>query len=599
MSYDNTVRFLFTATDRVTKVVQGISASIGGLTKGVGAGLTGGVGGVAASFLGNLGSAAVLGGIGMATQGIQKMTGAMNEAVSAQTSFITTASGLGNSLGVPIKESKALLETLQKDLSQAAAVLPGENRDYLAVLNMLSDTVATGFKGDIEGFKGAITDITTRTAALASTVPNLSGEAAGQTMEMLMQGNTLTSLKRLDLFQKNAPLKNALEREMKAANLGDKEWAKATLQQRIAVIQKALKATATDELFSEFQDTAESLIQGMKTAIFDMQTGIFGFMRRVSSREDRTVLDAFTEVLKRLRTLGAAGNRLAKALGFTFDPMETLIDVMDGVNNFLGNIAYQMDISPPELAVDNVLGFVGDWLSGMFSNALKGVKSIDSGFLAKGVDIIGNFVQGINWVTVGRFLGVTIWKLALATVRAIPSLVVGAAKLGVGILQLAEGLIIGVLEGAATSIYNAFVKPIVDFFKRIGSWWDKLKSSIPNLGGVGQAVQTVASVVTNPVGAAIDLGKKVLGLGDDKDKVPGQPPANADKVNAANKVASPIKPVEPGKTVQKTASNNTQTNTIAGLTINAANAGTPQEIASVVIEELNRQLNFKVAQQLA
>jgi hypothetical protein len=598
MSYDNTVSFLFTATDRVTRTVNNIKSSISGLT---GSAAPGGVGGVAASFLGNLGSSAVLGGISLATQGIQRMTGAMNDAVSAQTAFITTASGLGNSLGVPMKESKALLETLQKDLSTVAAVLPGENKDYLAVLNMLSDTVATGFKGDIEGFKGAILDITKRTAALGSTIPGLSGEASGQTMEMLMNGNTLTSLKRLDLFQKNAPLKNALEREMKAANLEDKNWTRATLKQRIAVIQKALKATATDELFSEFQDTAESLMQGMKNAIFDMQTGVFGFMRRVGSREDRTVLDAFTEVLKRIRTLGSAGNRLARALGFSFDPMETLIDVMDGVNNFLGNIAYQLDISPPELAVSNVIGFIGEWVSGMFSKAVEGVKGLDSSFLGKGVDMIGHFVGNINWTTVGRLLGNTVWKMLIGLVRAIPNVAITVGKIAVGLVQIVSGFVIGVVEGIGQSLYNLFLKPIVDFFNRMRAWWDKLKSSMPNLGGVGNAVQAVANVVTNPVGAAINLGKKVLGIGDNKDKplAPGQPPVNADKVNAANKVASPIKPVEPVKTVQKTASNNTQTNTIAGLTINAANAGTPQEIASVVIEELNRQLNFKVAQQLA
>ncbi len=593
MLNNNTVQFIFTAVDRVTQVAQGITQSISGMAGKVGGG------GIAASFLGNLGATAVFKGLELVSQGYQQVTGSITDAMSAQTSFLSTASALGGSLGVPLDKSKALLESLQKDMSNAAAALPGENKDYLAVLNMVSDTVATAFKGDIVGFKEAVSDITKRTAALGSTVPGLSGEASGQTMEMLMQGNTLQSLKRLDLFQKNAPLKNALEREMQAAGIADKKWTQATLKQRIAVIQKALKATATDDLFNEFSDTAESIIQGMKTKLLDMQTGIFGVMRRVNTRQDRTALDAFTEVLKRIRTLGSAGNRLAKSLGFAIDPMEALIDFFDGLNNFLGNIVYQIDTSTPNLALDSIVAYLGEWVTGLFTKAINGVKSIDSGFLSRAVGLVGQFVANINWVQVGRFLGNTVWKLLLAIIRAIPDVAVLAGRLAQGFVQLVEGLVLGVIEGIGVSLYNLFVKPIIDFFTKIRGWWDRLKSSIPNLGSIGQVASTVANVVTNPVGAAIDLGKKVLGIGGDtKATQPGLPaPGNptADKVNSVNKVT----PVQPSKTVQKVASNTTQSNTIQGLTINASNAGTPQEIASVVIEELNRQLQFKVSQQLA
>lgn len=591
MNYDNTVKFLFTATDNVTRVVSGIRSSISGLT-----GSTGGGGGLAmASFMGNLGSAAVLGSIQMVTQGVQKLTGAVQEASSAQTQFITTASALGGSLGIPIDKSKALLETVQKDLSLAAAKLPGENRDYLAVLNQLSGTVAKEFKGNVNGFQEAVKDVTIRTAALGSTIPGLTGEASGMTMNRLISGGGgWGELKQLDLLQKSQPLREAIEASAKQEGISMAKWQQASTAQRLKVVQRALKTVATDELFNEFQDTAESLMQSMKSSLFDMQTGLFGFMRRVTSRQDRNALDAFTDVLKRIKNLAAAGNRLAKSLGIAIDPMEGLIDLFDGISNLLGNINYQLDISKPSQALDNVVAYLGEWIGGVFRNAIKGVKSIDSGFLARIWGLIGTFIQNVDWMALGRAIGNALWKLTLAIVRAIPNFLSTAGKIANGLLLVVEGIVIGVIEGIGQSLYNLFVKPIVDFFQRIRQWWDKLKNSIPNLSSLTSTVGTAVNAVTNPVGAAMDLGKSLLNnvLGGDKK---GQTTSPQDKVNATNKVT----PVAPSKTVQPVSNNQQASNTINGLTIQANSASSPHEIASVVIDELNRRLNFKVSQQLA
>lgn len=592
MSYDNTVKFLFTATDNVTRVVQGINNSLSSLT-----GSKSSMGGVAASFLGNLGSAAVIGSIGIVTQGFQKLTGSIGEASQAQTQFITTASGLSNSLGVPIDKSKALLETLQKDLSVAAASLPGENRDYMAVLNQLSGTVAKEFKGNTDGFQQAVKDLTIRTAALGSTIPGLTGDASGMTINRLISGGGgWGELKQLDLLQKNQQLREAIESSAKEEGLSMAKWQQYTTAQRLKVVQKALKTVATDALFNEFQDTAESIMQSMKSSLFDMQTGVFGFMRRVGSREDRSALDAFTTVLKRVQNLGKAGNRLAKTVGFVIDPMEGLIDMFDSIGNLLGNITYVIDVSKPKDALNNVAGYLGQWVGEMFRNAVKGVKTIDSGFLAKIWNMVANFITNVDWMALGKFLGVTIWKLTLALIRAIPALLNVAGIAGNALLSIAEGILIGIVEGIGVSLYNLFVKPLVDFFNKAKVWWDKLKSSIPNMSGITNAVATAANVVTNPVGTLLDVGKNVLNgvLGK-----PGQPtptaPTNADKVNSANKVT----PVAPGKTVQPVSNNNQASNTINGLTIQANSASNPHEIASVVIDELNRRLNFKVSSQLA
>lgn len=590
MNYDNTVRFLFTATENVNRVVAGITKSLDNLAGGQGQARR-----QVGTFMDNLKANLVMKSLEIATMGVQKLTGAIGQAMSAQTQFITTASALGGSLEIPIDKSKALLETVQKDLSIAAAKLPGENRDYLAVLNQLSGTVAKEFKGNVDGFQEAVKDVTIRTAALGSTIPGLTGEASGMTMNRLISGGGgWGELKQLDLLQKSQPLREAIEASAKQEGISMAKWQQATTAQRLKVVQRALKTVATDELFNEFQDTAESLIQSMKSSLFDMQTGLFGFMRRVSSRQDRNALDAFTDVLKRIKNLSAVGSRLAKSLGFAIDPMEGLIDLFDGVANLLGNINYQLDVSKPTQALDNVVAYLGQWIGDVFKGAVKGVKTIDSGFLSRIFGLVATFVQNVDWMALGRAIGVTLWKVLVALVRAIPNFLSAVGKIGNGLLLIIEGIVIGVIEGIGQSLYNLFVKPIVDFFERIRRWWDKLKSSIPNLSSITGAVGAAVNVITNPVGAAVDLGKTLLNnvLGGDKK---GQTTSPQDKVNATNKV----NPVAPSKTVQPVSNNQQANNTINGLTIQANSASNPQEIASVVIEELNRRLNFKVSQQLA
>src|SRR5574338_380551 len=287
MQLPKALTITITAIDHATRVLGRVNTAVAGVAK-TGNSATGQMSGFMASLAGNLGAAAITTSLGAISQGFNSVKSSIQGAIQEQTTFITSSAALVDPLGTTLDKAKGIMDNLQTELSQAAAVLPGENKDYIAVLNMLSDTVATQFKGDIGGFKDTVLDITKRTAALASTVQGLSGEAAGQIMEMLMAGNTMSSLKKLDLFQKNAPLRNALERQIKDAGLEGDKWTKATTKQRLEVIQKALKVAATDELFAEFEGTAESIIQSMKSKLVDMRTGIFGMMRKVDLREGRT-----------------------------------------------------------------------------------------------------------------------------------------------------------------------------------------------------------------------------------------------------------------------------------------------------------------------
>lgn len=602
MQLPKALTITITAIDHATRVLGNVSNAVAGVAK-TGNSATGQMSGFMASLAGNLGAAAITSSLGAISQGFNNVKASIQGAIQEQTTFITSSAALVEPLGTTLDKAKGIMDNLQIELSQAAAVLPGENRDYIAVLNMLSDTVATQFKGDIGGFKDTVLDITKRTAALASTVPGLSGEAAGQTMEMLMSGNTMTSLKRLDLFQKNAPLRNALERQIKDAGLEGDKWTKATTKQRLEVIQKALKVAATDELFAEFEGTAESIIQSMKNKLIDMRTGIFGMMRKVDLREGRTVLDAFTEVLKRIRSLGAAGARLAKALGFSFDPMAALIDVFDGLNTMLGNITYQLDISTPQEAITDVITSIGDSISQTIRSAVNGMKAIDSVVLSRVLSSMRTLIGSIDWLSVGRGVGVFIWKLALALIRALPAAGKLVGTVINGILAAVAGLVIGILEAAGDSLYKVFVQPIVTFFDKVKQWFQRLTGFIPKLSnpfqGVGNVVSNVVNNIpgTDLVKSGLSAGAKLLGIGgDNKTNVITNP--NADKVNKDNKV-KPITPVDPKATAQPVSTSTSSSNTIQSLTIQATTPQDAQGIASTVIEELDRLLNFQMANSLA
>lgn len=601
MQLPKALTITITAIDRASRVIGKVNSSIAGMVRARND--VEKQSGEGDSFWGNLKANATMAALNTISQGFNNVKASIQGAIKEQTTFITSSSALVDPLGITLDNAKGLMDSLQTELSQAAAVLPGENRDYIAVLNMLSDTVATQFKGDIGGFKDTVLDITKRTAALASSVEGLSGEAAGQTMEMLMAGNTMTSLRKLDLFQKNAPLRNSLERQIKDAGLEGDKWTKATTKQRLEVIQKALKVAATDELFAEFEGTAESIIQSMKSKLIDMRTGIFGMMRKVDLREGRTVLDAFTEVLKRIRSLGAAANRIAKLLGFSFDPMAALIDVFDYLNTALGNITYQIDISTPQEAITNVITSIGDSISQTIRGAVDAMKSIDSVVLSRVISSMRALIGSIDWLAVGRGVGVFIWKLAIALVRALPAAGKLVGTVINGILAAVAGLVVGILEAAGDSLYKVFVQPIVTFFDKVKQWFQRLTSFIPKLSnpfqGVGNMVNNAISSIPGAdlVKSGLEAGAKLLGIGgDNKTNVITNP--NADKVNKDNKV-KPIAPVDPKATAQPVASNTSNSNTIQSLTIQATTPQDAQGIATTVIEELDRLLNFQMTNALA
>ena len=601
MDFSQPVKLVIEAIDRTKLVVAGIQSRLAGLSSG-GSGSFSGVGqaGQVSGLAIGAGFAAANLAINTVTQSVQMLTGSMQEAIKSETQFITTASGLANALGTPISNAKTLLDSLQNDLSIAAAELPGENRDYIAVLNQVSDTIAKEYRGDMEGFKKAVKDITIRTAALASTIPGLSGDAAGMTIERLISGGGgWGELKQLDLFQKNAPLRDAIEKGAQEEGVTMAKWQQLTTKKRLAIVNKALSKVATDELFNEFSGTADSLIQGMKSKLFDMRTGIFGLMRDVDSREDRSALDAFTEVLKRVRNLAAAGNRLAHRVGFVVDPMESLIDFFDGVNQLLGQIAFIMDTSLPGMEFNNIATYLGQWVTDLASSAVEGLMNFDTSWLANLHTTISHYLDNVNWYKVGEMLGVTIYKLALSAIRGIPGTIMNLAKLGSALVGIVIGLAIGVAKALADSLYKLFVKPIEDFLKTIGRWIARIFGLLPQIPRTApqivNTVTNVASAITNPAGF---IGQKIgqMLVGGKKETTttpPGNP--NADKVNTDNKV----KPVTPVKTSQGVSNTNTTTNTIQSLTVSANSLGDAQGIANVIIDELNARLGFRMAQQLA
>ncbi len=423
---NNRVEIDITANDRATAVVSNLNRNLLQL---------GSSGNMVQVVLGNMASgglvaglSAVAGTIGAVVLGFQAVSSALSgvmsgirEASTLQTSFLTAANSTGLNLKISLPEAEEIQKKLGTSISLAAATQPGSTQDYLTIANVISGSIARAYQGKPKEFLDASTELV-KGAGLLSLAANVDPASAGTTIGRFVNGtSSFSQLRLIDFFEKNPDLVEKIDAVAKERGLETEKLEAWTQKQRVDVFNAAIGQIVTPEFLARLNNTAEAKLQIAQAAMFDPQTGLFGFMREVKGLGGLSALDSFNNLLTTVLGVSETGSKLAKALGITIDPMYVLGTGINIFNDILVKVGGWLgSLDPDKLKITGSLGGIGngvtEWLNKGISSLLKSVENFDGvafgGWLANITNVlmrnISSFLINFEW-----------WK-ALQTILTLP-----------------------------------------------------------------------------------------------------------------------------------------------------------------------------------
>lgn len=398
----NVVKTILVAKDDASKIIAGLQGNVAGAAKGF-------------NVLGALGTAA-LGGIvvatGAAIAGAVGLTRAFSEANEISLSALKSANNLSAELGsISLTKAEEYVESLNKKLTMAAAVLPGTTKEYIALSNVISNDVARAFQNpdgtlNVKGWEKATTDITS--------LLKFVGDGADQqkvllASQKLLAGNaTLNELRQYDFLGSNVAFMRGLEKA--ESDLG-KEWKQFTQEERVKTLEGLKGVLLSDEMIDRLSKTVGGLSEFFKTKFFDPSVGLFGIMRELDSNGG-SVYKSLTETVGLF--IGKSGiitTMLDSLTALNIDPMVTLKFQIDRFNTFLSRLTNYLDIfrdSEGLLNVDRLKADVKDRLGDFTSGILNQINGLVTGFAGNSTGLLNRMISGANsldWGAVGSKVG--------------------------------------------------------------------------------------------------------------------------------------------------------------------------------------------------
>lgn len=537
-------------------------ASIRGELSNASGGDSGSGGFISSALFGSLGIGAVLAGLALVTQGVQSAIGSVQSAAKLQTTGLAQAGDLASQLGINFGKAKDLVSETRIEISKMAAALPGDNKDYNGIFTQISATVAGNAKGNIEKFKTDAMELTKRFGVLAS-IRGADADMGGSALNRGLAGTMgLGELYRIDIFQKNPLLQKYVDDQLKVLGKSRDDWQKLTTDTRTSILLTASKKAVSDETVSSFDGTVDSLIQLANTSLFDSDTGMFGFLRKLQEVGGRSGLDAVQGAMTGFFSLMGTISKLADANGLSFDPMAGIIGVIDWFSDLFGTINGVLNGNP-----------LGD-ITGLFSNLSAGFFDM----FGAGVDKLFDAVMSIDFKSLGEqwgFLGGQFFAMIFTRVDwGKISAILIRSILGIG--EFIVGMIIGQIKGNLTEWGNAFHR----ITEAAEKWLDETLGIFTKpLGGakaiindpVGSSVNGLVSVATNSVKWGTDWARDHLGK------------APTDTAGELIKGAtSSITPLD----IPKTDRGGTRSSFAPTVNVNGVQ-GSPHEIAGAVMEHIN------------
>lgn len=391
-----TVQIRLTAKDLVSPELNKIKSAIKDL--GTVSSPRGNNGGTFGSVLfGSLTSQAIMLGVQGVTSAITGAGIAIREASNIELSALSQAGTLATKLGMSFKDATGLARDMRIEISKVAASLPGSNQDYKRVFDNIAPVVSDFAKGDQNLFKQLSMELTKRYGVLFATSgadSNMGGMALGSAI-----GGTrgLGELFTIDGFQRNPVLVDNIRKGLKEAGVSESQWKEIGTDKRLKILLDAAKRSLSDETIRAFDGSMSSMIETIRTNLFDPDVGVFGFMRSLESKGGRTAFDSikrsFSAVLGLFEVLG----RLGKDLGISFDPMLLVTNVSDWFADFIYGLTGIFNGADPA------------FLSDIFDTGVDGIVE----FINSGIDGAIKLIGSADWNKVGEGLGrlaISIWK---------------------------------------------------------------------------------------------------------------------------------------------------------------------------------------------
>lgn len=493
------------------------------------------------------GFTATLAGLAVAGLAVLNLKSGIEDAAKVQTSMVVSAGDVGTLMGVSYGKALSTVKDLQAEISKMAASLPGETSGYASIANSITATLALSSKGNLKTFKEDAIEITRTLGLLAATKGADMNQAGGAANKFLSGSQSFTEAKSNDIFEKNPIFFIYLKDALKSIGKQEGDWQKLSQEVRNKTFKIAGKKAFTTEMLSNLDGTADSLIQGIKSGLFDAQTGVFGFMRELKGLGNRTALNSVQDSLKALMFVSDSGSKFLAKYGLSFDPMEIVArgfdfatQALNGINqvlsgNGMSTLADMFSIFDMrnlkkidfKKGVANLSKFAGSFLDGlrgldttvladgfnsllsMFAEGLKNFDAAKTGqFLADLLSVAftksWDFTGRIDWGKLYQVITDAIAKLINTIAEGIASLggkVGGAALNGLGNLRgkAAKGI-----DDAGNNIFNSIQQVPTNIMKGvegiIGSPRSALPSGVQGLPTISNnAGNTVASNTFAPV----------------------------------------------------------------------------------------------------
>ena len=431
-------------------------------------------------------------GLGAIAGGVREQ---FTEASRVQLQMIGSSGSLMAVLGVGYGEALNLSKELNQEFTRMAAILPGVTAEYAQIGMSVADDVFNAIrdsdgKVDLPQAKKLLLELTEGWGLLAQQAGSSADEASQNLVRML--GGDVKTLK-MAMFDRSPAFKNSLDKVMAADGKTKKDWEEATTKQRALWIKDTLDMTLPPEAIEQMKVTADGVLQGWKSAIFDAGSGVFGFLREIESRDNGTVMAVLSEALMSANKMFEA---IAAVFPFKVDLLAPLYDSLKFIGGMLDKAAIKISDG---FTIEGVIGAASKLSDSIVGTIDRTIKSASSGLAA--------MLSGTSDADMGSLV-----DLSVGLAGVVSSL---AASLRVRVLGMITSLFNGVV-GAVGSLNVGSVGNLgSELGRMLGASFGLMLGVVRNLdlSGLAGAMGTVgAALISSVMGLINSVLQQVRGM---------------------------------------------------------------------------------------
>lgn len=489
--------------NRVTVILDGID-KLSPMLKGLGGSMSNlGAGSV---FMGNMMTKA----FETAASSLGALTSRFSEASDMQQSMLKLGGQFGAMTNLGYEKGTALVKDLNAEFATMVASLPGSTQDFkdlgLAISDTLIKSNSTNGVFNQAAFKEQALSLTKTLGLLKDPAAGIMNSDIQLFFTKFAEGASESELRILKLNERMPGLMGELDKATQKLYGHGKKTEELSLQQRVKVFEVATKNLSPDAMIADLEKTAGSQIEALKTAMFDQDTGLFGFLRVVEN--GKNVMDGFGEMLAAtLGKDGLFGEIGEKLSGFGLklgDPMKMMYSGIMTITMWIKGITSFLD----GMTVDDIRESFN--LNG-FAQRLSQDRAtlVNNGVEWARSSLTSLFSNGA-FAKVGQAIGA--WLNAQLTFAVTSIQSVDFTALGVVAAQVAVGLL-DTLEAVILSIdYYQIAQLIGDAFRAVEKFAAGFAMGIASAiaSSIAGAAGQVASWVVSKGGELVEALKSAM-----------------------------------------------------------------------------------------